>query len=357
MTRRSVKFSPELDRLWLRLGRPLRGLDAFYERWLATHLGLADRFAELGHSGPDGRGFTRNLYRLPSDGAKTILDLRRRGRSVMISTARYGEPAAVTEDAVYPYVALDLDCPEEPQRALKVAYLLRQELQERYEAEAVLVWSGFKGAHLYVPLTAPLSHSELLQVAMAIAGMLEGGRYRGLVDWAALRDPRRLMRAPYTWNLKHGKRRLAVVLDERLSPLMPGDFEWGRPLNPRRLGVARIVTKLPTVRMLASDTQRYAWMERLLGQGVPDGRKRLILYVLARYLANVKRLGEEEALEALRGFLEASCTRYGNCSKIGESWLRSVLEAVRRGGWKPWTKERLRQEQPDLYRVLEEMGV
>jgi len=354
MTRRSVKFSARLDRPLPRLGRPLRGLHVFYEHWLATHLELADRFAELGYSGPDNLGFTRNLYRLPSDGAETILDLRRRSRNVMVSTARYGEPASVAEEAVYPYVALDLDCPEDPQRALEAAHLLMQELRERYGAEAVLVWSGFKGAHLYVPLSAPLTHGELLLAALAIA---DTSRHGGLVDWTALRDPRRLMRVPYTWNLKRGERRLAVVLDERLNPVMPGDFEWGRPLDPRRLGVARIVTRLPMVRTVVPSQERYAWMDRLLGQGAPDGRKRLILYVLARYLANLKRLGEEEALEALREFLGASCRRYGNCSKISESWLRSVLRGVKRGGWKPWTREKLRREHPDLYQILEEMGV
>jgi hypothetical protein len=39
--------------------------------------------------------------------------------------------------------------------------------------------------------------------------------------------------------------------------------------------------------------RRYEWVEKIIEEGFPDGRKRLMLYVLSAYLINVKRLSEE----------------------------------------------------------------
>ena len=99
--------------------------------------------------------------------------------------------------------------------------------------------------------------------------------------------------------------------------------------------------------------RRYEWVERLLHEGVPDGRSRLILYVISRYLLNVKGLSEEDAFTAIKDFLRASCERHGDCSKIYDSWIRNVLRHVKRGGWKPWSLDRMRKEDPELYKIVE----
>ncbi len=87
-------------------------------------------------------------------------------------------------------------------------------------------------------------------------------------------------------------------------------------------------------------------------RGVPDGRSRLILYVISRYLINVKGLSLEEAEAVIDAFLEASCRNYGNCSKIYKSWIRHVLRRVSEGGWRPWSLERVKQEDPELYSTI-----
>ena len=98
--------------------------------------------------------------------------------------------------------------------------------------------------------------------------------------------------------------------------------------------------------------QYYDWIERILAGGVPDGRRRLILYVISRYLLNVKGLDVEEAEKVIDGFIEESCRRYGDCSKIYKSWVRSVLRSVKQGGWKPWGLGRIRKEDPELYDTI-----
>ncbi len=97
---------------------------------------------------------------------------------------------------------------------------------------------------------------------------------------------------------------------------------------------------------------RYAWIERIIEQGVPDGRSRLILYVISRYLLNVRGMQPEDAEAVIDSFIEASCRNHGNCGKIYKSWIRSVLRHVARGGWKPWSLERMQRDDPQLYEIV-----
>ncbi|MEM1873295.1 MAG: DNA primase noncatalytic subunit PriX [Acidilobaceae archaeon] len=102
----------------------------------------------------------------------------------------------------------------------------------------------------------------------------------------------------------------------------------------------------------ARKTPSYRWIEKLIERGVPDGRARLILYVLSRYLVNVKKLEDEEAAKVIQVFLENSCKNYGNCGKIYQTWVASTLRGVRRGGWKPWSLSRIREKDPELYDIV-----
>ena len=96
----------------------------------------------------------------------------------------------------------------------------------------------------------------------------------------------------------------------------------------------------------------YDWIEKLLERGVPDGRHRLILYVLSRYLVNVKGLDEREATAGIAEFVQRSCRNFGNCTKVYESWIRNVVSKVKAGGWKPWTLEKLKEKDPQLYSTV-----
>lgn len=131
-----------------------------------------------------------------------------------------------------------------------------------------------------------------------------------------------------------------------------GAVEFLRELCPDKSACTR--TRSPVSRR---STAAYAWIDRLLRAGVPDGRARLILYVISRYLVNVKGLGDEEALAEIDAFLETSCRNYGNCRKIYKSWIRNVLKHVRNGGWKPWSLQRLEREDPELYNIVKSVAL
>lgn len=97
---------------------------------------------------------------------------------------------------------------------------------------------------------------------------------------------------------------------------------------------------------------RYRWVERIIERGLPDGRKRFILKVLTPYLVNILSLGDEEAFERLREFIDNSCKNYGNCEKIYDSWLRGDIRRVRSKGLRPAKLDSLDE---DLRRIIEEV--
>ena len=330
----------------------------FYEKWLATHLGLTGYYVEIAHSGPDNRGFTRNLLLPPRVAAEMIASLRRE-RNVMASTARYPEPQADRAGAVYPVLTLDFDCESSPRAALEAARQLKARLESETGAEAVLVKTGFKGAHLHIPLKTPATHSEVILLHEALS-RLAGDPLCGekrMLDPTTATDWRHLVRVPYTFNLKRGEKRLAVILDARLDLVRPREFEWGEPLDPRSLGIAVVDLEAPVIVRLGRTHRRYRleWIERVLEAGLPDGRKRFILYAASRYLVNTRGLSEDETLEALRGFLEASCRNHGNCGRVYDSWLRSVIRGVRAKGLRPPSLEHIRLRDPELYELIQGM--
>jgi len=88
-------------------------------------------------------------------------------------------------------------------------------------------------------------------------------------------------------------------------------------------------------------------------KGLPDGRKRFILYVLLAYLVNVRRLSEEEAIQVVQEFLENSCRNHNNCEKIYASFIRGDLQRVKSKGLRPVSIEKLREKDPDLHSLIE----
>ncbi|MEM0365980.1 MAG: DNA primase noncatalytic subunit PriX [Acidilobaceae archaeon] len=98
--------------------------------------------------------------------------------------------------------------------------------------------------------------------------------------------------------------------------------------------------------------RRFVWVDKIIESGVPDGRSRLILYVISRYLVNIKGLGLDEAEKTISIFIENSCKNHGNCGKIYRSWIRRVLESVKSRGWPPWSLEKIKEKDPQLYDIV-----
>ncbi|MGC8573729.1 MAG: DNA primase noncatalytic subunit PriX [Caldisphaera sp.] len=99
--------------------------------------------------------------------------------------------------------------------------------------------------------------------------------------------------------------------------------------------------------------EKFNWIEKIIKNGVPDGRTRLILYVIARYLINIKKMNDEEAMSQISEFINNSCKNYNNCSQIYKSWIINVIGKVKNGKWKPWSADKIRSSDPELYKIIE----
>ncbi len=131
-----------------------------------------------------------------------------------------------------------------------------------------------------------------------------------------------------------------AVIAEGTKNLRRGAFP--KPLAELRSSILRYV---PTQRPKSS--RGYAYVEELLKHPVSDGRHRLVWLVLAPYLVNVKKLGDEEAIDRMRAFVSVA----GETRDM-KRFIEYNVRRARRNGLMPPTFSTLRHEHPDLYSLL-----
>lgn len=91
----------------------------------------------------------------------------------------------------------------------------------------------------------------------------------------------------------------------------------------------------------------YLYVDHLLKHPVADGRHRLTWLVLAPYLVNVKKLADDEAIDAIRGFVSVA----GETRDM-RRFIEYNVRRARRNGLLPPTLSTLKNEHPDLYSLL-----
>jgi hypothetical protein len=277
-----------------------------------------------------------------------------------------GDTEPILENMYYDRVVYDFDSEADPQLAVETAREFAALIKERYGANAVVVKSGFKGAHVYIPLKNPVRWEDYQVLWKALLKVLPPEKQQ-LCDYNMLQW-NRLARVPMTINYKNGERRWAWIIQPKVHGWL--DFKWSlvEPLDPASLPIAKVKVAIPTLQKhyiepvdtpvdrapsKAGKSRRYDWVEKIIERGLPDGRKRFILYVLSAYLVNIKGLGEEEALQVVQEFLDNSCRNHGNCGKIYESFIRGDLRRVKSKRLRPMSLEKLREKDPELYSIVE----
>ncbi len=93
------------------------------------------------------------------------------------------------------------------------------------------------------------------------------------------------------------------------------------------------------------------WIERVISTPISDGRKIAIWKIIGPYLITVKKMGVEEAYEAILNWVE-ECMKL-RYSRISNSWIRSVLRGIERKGILPISKEKFVEEYSNLEDVKE----
>lgn len=98
------------------------------------------------------------------------------------------------------------------------------------------------------------------------------------------------------------------------------------------------------------------WIEKLLKTAIDDGRKRILLYILPRYLINTKMLSYGEARDILTKWL-VKCDEIEGLDPKTDYILDNCLDYAYRNKIKPMGLERIKNDHIDLYNILIQKGV
>jgi len=267
---------------------------------------------------------------------------------------------------LYDRVCYDIDSEESPEKAVDAALTFAKNIEASYGATPIVFLSGFKGAHVVVPLSKPTDWEGYKLLWSGLLKVLPR-EYRQLVDRNMLQF-NRLDRVPLTWNIKEVD---GVVKKAFAKIIYPEEFTWQsfawsklQLLDPSKVTVYRValpeVPKPKIVRLSSNNNDSaalhgYRWVEKVIESGLPDGRHRFILYVLSAYLANIKSLGIEEAHQIVKKFIENSCRNFNNCSKVYDSFILGDLKRVKEKGLKPASLKTIQEKDPQLYSIIMEV--
>jgi len=339
-------------------------LELFLREWFCGPLNLCYRVREFGYTlGPlKGAPFRRDTYALEG----FLSEFRRvagsgfRKMNAFLSIASYSD--LEMSELIYDALHYDFDCGEDPSKALEVAAEWVRVLKEAYGCDAVVYSTGFKGVHVVVPLKRPTDWEGYKLTYHALLNLSREAK--AINDWSML-QPNRLDRIPFTWNYKEvgGEPRRAYVRVVNIwegKPVRPEEFDWGdyEPLDITQVEVTRVVVSAPkpkVVRVRRGNGNSWAWVEEVVRKGLPDGRKRFILYTLTPYLAAVRGVSEEEGVETVKEFLEASCRNHGACGKVYDSWVRAAFRGALRKGVKPRGLRSWEERDPEVLRLIKDV--
>jgi len=324
----------------------------FLIKWFKGPLGLDMCLREIGVSKAENINFRREIVSI--EALKIFFDkelMRWRKYNWYMSNAMALTSADYDKDKVfYDRISFDFDSKDNKKEAVDEALEFAQRLEKDFETTPIVVDSGFKGAHVHVFLKEIVSWSvyELLYDYL-----LSYVRKRSLVDRKL--EWNRLARIPYTMNIK-SEIRATKIISPVDTPMEDFDWSFIKPMNLIKIPVIKLPElPKPIIIRKRESSSKYKWIEKIIEKGLPDGRKRFILYVLSSYLVNVLSLGDNDAFERLREFIENSCRNFNNCEKIYDSWLRGDIRRVKEKKLKPSSLNKIKEKDPDLYSILEKI--
>ncbi len=263
--------------------------------------------------------------------------------------SEHGLTTPIVEKMLYDRLSFDFDSEDNPTNAVVEALAFAKHINDKYEANALVFETGFKGAHVVVPLSKPVDWEayQLLWKKLYNEIPVES---RKLVDINMLQW-NRVDRVPLTYNVKESGVKFCRAIYPR--EFSWEDFKWSelKPLDPERVKIVKVVVpQVVKPRIItASANRRRSWVWNVVNAGLPDGRKRFIFHVLVPYLVNVCNKSEDEVLEVCRTFLDNSCRNFNNCGKVYDSWIRSAIRSARNHGFRGYSLLKLKEKDPDLY--------
>ena len=202
-----------------------------------------DIFREFGMKSSN--GFRRNEFLDVVEFTSRVIDHYDSGNQY-ISVAFYNEPRLC--EPKFQYLYYDFDREGNVDLAVRKALEFTNYLRRRFNVDPVLVKSGFKGLHVLVPLNQVVDFSTYSYLWEYLTKPFN---YEGVLD-TNVKEPRRLHRIPYTWNVKEGDKRLCYIVDYNLRKVEPKEFKWSNynPLNIKLIPIIKISSELLDIKEL-----------------------------------------------------------------------------------------------------------
>jgi len=158
--------------------------------------------------------------------------------------------------AFYDRVYYDFDSKDNPKLAVEKALEFAKSLKARFNVDAVVAFSGLHGAHVTVPLKKPIDWNVYARLWDILIAPYD---FKSIVD-RKVREPKRIYRVPYTWNVKEDGTGFSYIIDLSGRRLKMEDFDWGNyePLNPDDVvKIVEVSTPLLDKIIVAKPVTRY----------------------------------------------------------------------------------------------------
>ena len=221
----------------------------FLRKWWRGPLGQNDMrefFYSVGDPRDEDAVKERGLYTL--EGVE--LELEELFRNFRVTNMFYGIGFTYTfdyeprpQEMLYDRIVYDFDNKEDPEEALRRASEFAESLEKRFDCDTLVVWTGFKGAHVVIPLKKPVKWDSYQLIWRALLAPFNFNNTlvdKNMLQW------NRLDRIPYTYNVKRDKetgelkRRFTRIVHPR--KIRTEDFDWSlfEPLEPSSIEVIRV---------------------------------------------------------------------------------------------------------------------
>jgi len=164
---------------------------------------------------------------------------------------------------LYDRLSFDFDCEGGKEKAVKEALNFALSVEKELNVTPVVFESGFKGAHVVIPLSRPTDWEgyQLIwkyfysKIPKDVKALVD----RNMLQW------NRLDRVPLTWNIKEvGKAFAKIIYPEEFNHKT---FDWGRlrGLNPNNIIIYKVVLpEIPKPKKLKPNTQNASTTNQLL---------------------------------------------------------------------------------------------
>jgi hypothetical protein len=304
---------------------------------------------------------------------------------IYISTEIFQDPLKVKDKAESLRISWDffLDLDSENLEDAKRAASKAVKALAYFNVESfILKFSGRRGFHLIIPgLSLDVFAPGEFRLAYPKLAVMLAEWFKAVINEPNVKvdltvyKPRQMMRAPYS--IHEETRLVSIPVEDPLKfrvkeakiehvkihelplkgrageagELLESVREWWKTQTPTEPGL-KIISR---GKVDEAQSKAYRWIERLIESPIDDGRHRVLWFILAPYLVNVKGLSLEEAEQIALDYL-TKCSRIKPIEGDLNRLVKYYVEYAARTGLKPPSLKTLRTktEYEDLYKIISE---